>query len=148
MEIEKNLNNNQKDENKKTIKTNIVENSERIDTMKEKDNIIDIKNINNKIKRNNISIQEKTKIDNEMHNYKSSEKYLNSNKINNIEGNSDNQEDINSSDSSSDEEYYGKYSYQNDSEVCGIKNIGNNCYLNSGLQILADARIYRFITKG
>ena len=31
---------------------------------------------------------------------------------------------------------YGNYNYYKKSEVCGIKNLGNNCYLNSGLQIL------------
>ena len=52
--------------------------------------------------------------------------------------NNDIQEKIDLSDSSSDEdEYNEKYNYQYDSEVCGIRNLGNNCYLNSGLQILA-----------
>ena len=32
------------------------------------------------------------------------------------------------------------YGYNNSSKICGIINLGNNCYLNSGLQILASCR--------
>ena len=34
----------------------------------------------------------------------------------------------------------GKYDYSGSSKICGIINLGNNCYLNSGLQILASCR--------
>ena len=32
------------------------------------------------------------------------------------------------------------YSYLNDPNICGIINVGNNCYLNSGLQIIASCK--------
>ncbi len=61
-----------------------------------------------------------------------------------------NKEDNTNIDNSNDEEeedddnkkniinYYDDY--ENDSKICGIKNIGNNCYFNSGLQILASCK--------
>ena len=66
---------------------------------------------------------------------------LNINKINDLEGNKTNENEIeesSESSDSSDDNHLGKYYYiNNSSEICGIKNLGNNCYLNSGLQILA-----------
>ena len=42
------------------------------------------------------------------------------------------------------EAYKGK-NYSLGSDITGIKNVGNNCYLNSGLQILA--RCEKFVEK-
>lgn len=50
---------------------------------------------------------------------------------NNLDENRNENKDEESSDSS-DETYY-----KNNEDICGIKNIGNSCYLNSGLQIFA-----------
>ena len=110
-----------------------------------RDDIIDINIQNNILKKNsNFDLEKNIKgeediIDEEANNnIKASnlEKYSNFNKIKNIDKNNNQQEDIDSSDSS-DDEYYGNYNSEKNKEVCGIKNLGNNCYLNSGLQILA-----------
>ena len=35
---------------------------------------------------------------------------------------------------------YNDYNNSYNQDICGIINLGNNCYLNSGLQILASCR--------
>jgi len=62
----------------------------------------------------------------------------NDNKNINIINNKQIEENNESGDSSSDEDEYSiKNYYDNNNQVYGLKNLGNNCYLNSGLQILA-----------
>ena len=61
-------------------------------------------------------------------------------KISNDKLNQNNKEDENddSSDSGSSDSNYENNSFNNiTKKVCGIENLGNNCYLNSGLQIFA-----------
>ena len=62
----------------------------------------------------------------------------NKNDNKNIIDNKQIEENNESSDSSCDEDEYSMENYyDNNNQVCGLKNLGNNCYLNSGLQILA-----------
>jgi ubiquitin C-terminal hydrolase len=116
--------NNKTDDHEKIFINNKIKenaNNSKIDKEKENNNIINknkgyndnqnFSNVNNNIKNKNIN--------------------NNQDKINDDDNDSSSQEDDNDN---------GNINYyQNDSEVCGIKNLGNNCYLNSGLQILASS---------
>lgn len=143
---DKNMETNEINGNNKILEeaVNKLENNKIIDR---KDNEIEEKN-------NNIENDKKgdinNKVDNEekifINNKKNNQDYLeidNNIKKNNIDNNRINniQEDINNDAKDSSDEEDDNYNeinyYQNNSEVCGIKNLGNNCYLNSGLQILA-----------
>ena len=70
----------------------------------------------------------------------------------NINNNQKNKNDDSNDSSDEEENYYNRneiINFQNDSDVCGIKNLGNNCYLNSGLQILASCEeLVNFLNKG
>ena len=136
----KDINDNKEVKTKSNLVSNKVDNQVGI----EKGDVIDTKIKNNQLKENINNCQEKINkkeediIHKEINNNKKSDtsniQYSNLNKIKFLDQNSEHQEDTDSSDSSDsrDEDKY----YQNNTTVCGIKNIGNNCYLNSGLQIL------------
>ena len=128
--------------NKGNEKNNIIdENGENYEKFEQNENNDVTKDKGNNLEEDTIINKEKIKFDNEFNNREKTTLHLNikndgfdesDKEKNNVKENNE------SSDSSSDDdEYNGKYYFQNDSEVCGMKNLGNNCYLNSGLQILA-----------
>ena len=79
-------------------------------------------------------------IDNNSNNYKNPD-YPISQKVIYIPG-SQNQSNINNSINSN---YMIKYNYAIEKDLCGIKNYENNCYFNSGLQILVSCE--RFLEE-
>ena len=124
----KKANNGKKDENHDSYSKVMEETVNKINKLKQ-NNIFEGEALNNKSINKGIA-KNKLNSDNE--------------KINDLEENKINEKDSNeieesseSSDSSDDNYYGNSYSLNNNSEICGIKNLGNNCYLNSGLQILA-----------
>jgi ubiquitin C-terminal hydrolase len=158
---------------KENEKSNIIKRQEN-DKNIEKDNQIE-NNINpkNNFKENNkndIKADENiieeinqniiiSKTLNEINNNQENKDYSNQDKINkiNLEKKDNKKNNIISSKNSNDEEeeeeenenninFYDDF--KNHSGICGIKNLGNNCYLNSGLQILASCEeLINFLNK-
>ena len=137
MDIEKEkLDNNQDKNNVTDIQNqcmiiNMNKENEKLDNNKDRN---DVTNLENKNMLINMNIEdEKMNNDEDKNNIINSE---NKNSIKNmdIENNKLNQELLNNIN-----QKYDKNQINNlkETKICGINNLGNNCYLNSGLQILA-----------